>query len=159
MKPARSDDELNIREAQPGDLRQLQQLYRHLTPDDPICPADEAVAILQRFLLYPGSAILIGEAGGVLASSCTLVVIPNLTRGGRPYGLIENVVTHAEWRGRGFGRLILEAATERAWTEGCYKVMLMTGSKKSSTLRFYEAAGFEPSKTGFQIRRHPVRPE
>jgi GNAT superfamily N-acetyltransferase len=159
MQPARSDDDLNIREVQPGDLSQLQQLYRHLAPDDPICPADEALAILQRFLCYPGSAILIGEADGVLATSCTLIVIPNLTRGGRPYGLIENVVTHAERRGRGFGRLVLQAATERAWAEGCYKVMLMTGSKKPSTLAFYERAGFEPSKTGFQIRRHPVRPD
>jgi len=159
MKPARSDEELNIREAQPGDLPELQRLYQHLTPDDPICPADEALAMLQRFLRYPGSAILIGEADGVLATSCTLIVIPNLTRGGRPYGLIENVVTHAQWRGRGFGRLVLQAATERAWAEGCYKVMLMTGSKKPATLALYERAGFEPSKTGFQIRRHPVRPE
>ena len=159
MKPARSDDELNIREAQSGDLPQLQQLYRHLTPDDPICPADDALAILQRFLSYPGSAILIGEADGVLATSCTLVVIPNLTRGGRSYGLIENVVTHSDWRNRGFGRLILQAAAERAWAAGCYKVMLMTGSKKPSTLEFYRSVGFEQSKTGFQMRRHPVRPE
>jgi len=37
--------------------------------------------------------------------------------------------------------------------------MLMTGSKKASTIAFYEAAGFEQIKTGFQIRRLPVRAE
>jgi GNAT superfamily N-acetyltransferase len=158
MQPA-ARGELNIRDAEPDDLPRLQQLYRHLTPDDAMCPPDEAVIVLQRLLLFPGSAILIGEAEGILAASCTLVVIPNLTRGGRPYGLIENVVTHSDWRNRGFGRLILQAAAEQAWAAGCYKVMLMTGSKKPSTLEFYRSVGFEQSKTGFQMRRHPVRPE
>ena len=65
------------------------------------------------------------------------------------------MVTHADWRQRDFGSDVLKAATERAWDEGCYKVMLMTGSTNPSTLAFYEAAGFEQTKTGFQIRRHP----
>lgn len=156
---ARGGDEFVIRAAGPDDLPRLQQLYLHLASDDAICAPDQAQAILERFLRYPGSAILIGEIDGALVASCTLVVIPNLTRGGKPYALIENVVTDTSWRGRGFGRQILREATERAWAAGCYKVMLMTGSKKPSTLKFYEGAGFEPSKTGFQMRRHPKRAE
>jgi hypothetical protein len=35
--------------------------------------------------------------------------------------------------------------------------MLLTGSKDPATLRFYEEAGFEQSKTGFQARRIPAR--
>jgi GNAT superfamily N-acetyltransferase len=151
------DDKLQIRPAQQDDLRELQELYRHLDANDARSSPDEATAVFKRFLLYPGSAILIGTVGDALVTSCTLVVIPNLTRGGKPYALIENVVTHAGWRKRGFGTAVLRAATERAWEEGCYKVMLMTGSKNPATLAFYDAAGFEQSKTGFQIRRHPRR--
>jgi hypothetical protein len=40
---------------------------------------------------------------------------------------------------------------------GSYKVMLMTGSKDLATLAFYTSAGFEQSKTGFQVRRLPAR--
>jgi len=80
-----------------------------------------------------------------------------LTRGGKPYALIENVVTRADFRNRGFGKLVLQAAMERVWEADCYKVMLMTGSKKPSTLSFYMAVGFEQSKTGFQIRRTAPR--
>jgi hypothetical protein len=29
-----------------------------------------------------------------------------------------------------------------AWSQGCYKVMLMTGRKDEATFRFYESAGF-----------------
>ena len=148
---------LRIRTATEADLPALIELYRHLIAADTPCPEDRAPVIFEQFLRYPGSAILLGECGQDLAASCTLVVIPNLTRGGRPYALIENVVTRADFRNRGFGKLILRAATERAWQAGCYKVMLMTGSKRASTLAFYEAAGFEQSKTGFQIRRTAPR--
>jgi len=105
------------------------------------------------------SAIFVVEVGGVLVASCTLIVVPNLTRGGRPYGLIENVVTHAHFRKRGFGKQVLAAASSAAWDAGCYKVILMTGSTKPETLKFYAEAGFEQSKTGFQMRRIAARAE
>ena len=57
------------------------------------------------------------------------------------------------------GKQILQAAVAAAWVADCYKVMLMTGSKKPSTLAFYASAGFEQSKTGFQIRRLAPRVE
>jgi N-acetylglutamate synthase-like GNAT family acetyltransferase len=153
------DNSLTIRDARPDDLPQLHELYQHLIPNDAVASLEDAAAILQRFLLYPGSAILVGTVGDTVATSCTLVVIPNLTRGGRSYALIENVVTHGDWRNRGFGHMVLKAATERAWAVGCYKAMLMTGSTRPSTSRFYKTAGFEQSKTGFQMRRLPPRSE
>lgn len=149
--------ELVIRPAERTDLAALLDLYVHLDASDTRCASDEAAGIFERFLGYAGSAILAGFVDGRLAASCTLVVIPNLTRGGTPYALIENVVTHADYRNRGYGKTILAAAVDRAWAEGCYKAMLMTGSKRPSTLAFYEAAGFEQSKTGFQIRRLSAR--
>lgn len=120
---------------------------------------DDAVAALDQLRRYEGSVVLVGVIGDAPVTTCTLVVIPNLTRGAKPYALIENVVTHADHRGAGFGRAVLDAAVERAWDAGCYKVMLMTGSKNPATLAFYEAAGFEQSKTGFQVRRAAIRRE
>jgi hypothetical protein len=37
--------------------------------------------------------------------------------------------------------------------------MLLTGSENPATHAFYRAAGFEQSKTGFQVRRLAKRPE
>ena len=150
---------LAVRPADHADLPYLLDLYVHLNPDDARCSPEDAAAVLDRLLRYEGSVILVGTIGDALVTTCTLIVIPNLTRGGRPYALVENVVTHADHRGAGFGRKVLNAAVERAWEAGCYKIMLMTGSKKPSTIAFYEAAGFEQSKTGFQVRRAAVRPE
>ena len=90
------------------------------------------------------------ELDGALAGSCTLALIPNLTRGGRPYGIIENVVTRADLRGRGIGTALMRHALELCWAQGCYKVMLQTGRKDEEIMRFYEGAGFQRGvKTGF----------
>ena len=150
---------LRIRPAQAADLPALSALYRHLNPADAPAPPDTAPSILARLEGIPGSAVLLGEDGGRLVASCMLVVIPNLTRGGEPFALIENVVTHAEARQRGHGRALLDAACARAWAAGCYKIMLMTGSSRPETLRFYRGAGFEATKTGFQKRRIVARAE
>ena len=41
-------------------------------------------------------------------------------------------------------------ARQLAQEQGCYKLMLMTGSKRQSTLRFYERAGYRSDvKTAF----------
>jgi GNAT superfamily N-acetyltransferase len=150
---------LHIRRACRDDLPALLDLYQYLAPGDDRPTPDCAAEIFDRFMAYSGSGIFVGEVGSILATSCSLVVVPNLTRGGSPYGLIENVVTHGDFRNRGFGKQMLIAASDAAWQAGCYKVMLMTGSKKPETLSFYLSAGFEQSKTGFQKRRLPVRSE
>lgn len=150
---------LDIRAAEAGDLAELLDLYQHLTEGDERPSMDAAAASLARLRALAGSAVLIGRVDGRMLASCTLVVIPNFSRGGRPYALIENVVTHQMARGQGLGKAMLAAAVERAWKHDCYKVMLLTGSEQPSTLAFYHAAGFEQSKTGFQVRRVAKRVE
>ena len=153
------DEPLIIRPALPADLPQLLALYRHLDPSDESPSLDLAAERHVELQAIRGSEVLIGLTENSVVASCTLVVIPNLTRAGRPYGLIENVVTDAAYRGLGYGKQVLKAAVAAAWQADCYKVMLMTGSRKPSTLAFYASAGFEQNKTGFQIRRLPPRAE
>lgn len=148
---------MDIREAEDDDLPPLLALYRHLDPNDAETTLDDARVRLALLRRYPGSGILVGCVDGALVTSCTLVIVPNLTRGGMPYALIENVVTHADHRGKGYGTALLKAAAAAAWRADCYKVMLLTGSKRPAVHQFYLGAGFEQTKTGFQIRRLPTR--
>ena len=148
---------MKVRFADREDIPQTLKLYRHLNPDDKETTLEDALRNWVLLKRYPGSNILVGCLDAHIVSTCTLVVIPNLTRGGAPYALIENVVTDQAYRNRGYGKAVLKDATDAAWQAGCYKVMLLTGSKDRAVLKFYHDAGFEQSKTGFQIRRLPPR--
>jgi len=66
------------------------------------------------------------------------------------YAFVENVVTHADFRGNGYAGECLDYAKKIAEKENCYKMMLLTGSKKPETMHFYEKAGYNSSdKTAF----------
>jgi hypothetical protein len=48
---------------------------------------------------------------------------------------------------------MIQYAADIAKQENCYKIMLMTGSKKESTLNFYKNNGFsDKEKTAFLMR-------
>jgi GNAT superfamily N-acetyltransferase len=84
--------------------------------------------------------------------ACNAAVIPNLTRGARPYAVVENVVTDASQRRRGIGATVLRALLERCWQRRCYKVMLMSGMSRGEVHHFYEALGFSrTSKQAFVL--------
>ena len=87
-----------IRPAQRDDLAGVLDLYRHLHPDDPRLDAATAERAWSALLDSGLSTVIVAELGGSLVSSCTLAIVPNLTRGARPYGVIENVVTHPDHR-------------------------------------------------------------
>ena len=64
--------------------------------------------------------------------------------------IIVNVVTHHDFRGKGYASGCLDFAKKIATEANCYKMMLLTGSKKESTWEFYKRAGYNhQDKTAF----------
>ena len=127
-----------IRDIKKNEMNKLLALYTHLhRKDAPLPEKSKLQSIWEEITTNPRLYYFVLDLDKEIVSSCTLSIIPNLTRGGRPYGLIENVVTHAEYRRRGFGTLILQHALEVAWKNQCYKVMLLTGSKDPAIHYFY----------------------
>lgn len=141
---------LTVRRATTDDLEAVLALYRHLNPDDPPLAAGDVADLWAEMVGDDRHHVLVGEVEGRIVASCTMVLVRNLTRGARPFGLVENVVTDAAYRRQGHGLAILRHALGLAWDAGCCKVMLLTGSKRDETLCFYEKAGFRRGiKTGF----------
>jgi GNAT superfamily N-acetyltransferase len=144
--------QLSIRPAVPHDLASLLALYRELNPADPQVSPQTAHARYHAMLSHPGLHVFLGLSADVAVSTATLLVIPNLTRNARPYGLIENVVTLSASRGKGYARAVIRHAVAHAFAADCYKVMLLTGRQRPEVHRFYESCGFAQNKAGFQIR-------
>lgn len=139
-----------IREAVTTDLEGLLELYTYLH-GNPIPEKDKSLADLwDRIMSDRDHHIIVAEEDGMIVSSCVCVIIPNLTHSQQPYAFVENVVTRPEYRKKGLATACLDFAKGIAEKEGCYKIMLLTGSKEESTLRFYERAGFNRNdKTAF----------
>ncbi|MDF2987483.1 MAG: family N-acetyltransferase [Eubacterium sp.] len=142
--------QLDIREIEKNDLEGLLKLYNQLN-NNPVPEIDERVLkIWEDILKDTNQHILVGVIDDKIVTSCVLLIVSNLTRGQRPYGLVENVVTEATYRKKGYASEVLNFAKSIAQQQNCYKIMLMTGSKEDSTLRFYERAGYNrQDKTAF----------
>ena len=139
-----------IREAKREDLAELLELYLYLHEDSIPEMNSHLEKAWEQILEDPNHHLIVNEIDGRIISSCVCVIIPNLTRSVRPYAFVENVVTHAEHRRKGYAGECLTYAKKISEQENCYKMMLLTGSKKPETLHFYEQAGYNSSdKTAF----------
>ena len=139
-----------VREARKEDLTELLNLYLFLHEDT----VPENSRLLENtwkiIIEDENHHIIVNEVNGKIVSSCVCVIIPNLTRNLRPYAFIENVVTHEDYRGKGFASECLNYAKEIAIKNNCYKMMLLTGTKSEKTLNFYRNAGYNSEdKTAF----------
>ena len=139
-----------IREAGKIDLNGLLKLYMQLHSNSFPDIDERITSIWENIINDPNHHIIVAEENGTIVSSCVCVIIPNLTRGQRPYAFVENVITDEKWRKKGLATACLNFAKDIAQKENCYKMMLLTGSKEKSTLDFYERAGYNKNdKTAF----------
>ena len=143
-------DLVTVREAEAGDLQEILELYLYLHETTVPEETEHLKNTWQQIMEDKNHHLIVYEDGGRILSSCVCVIIPNLTRGVRPYAFVENVVTHGDHRGKGYASRCLDYARQIARENNCYKMMLLTGSNKENTLRFYENAGYNSSdKTAF----------
>ena len=139
-----------IREANIDDLNDLLHLYLFLHEKEIPESSSNLSDTWKKIISDKNHHIILNIIDGIPVSSCVCVIIPNLTRGIRPYAFIENVVTHEKYRGKGLATECLKKTKKIAIENNCYKMMLLTGSKQKSTLDFYSNAGYNcTDKTAF----------
>ena len=139
-----------------SELPDLLRLYAYLNRDEAPPLQQVAAEAWREICSNPRYRYVGAYVADKLVSSCAVTIVPNLTRGARPYGVIENVVTHVEYRRKGLGRAVLRKALDCCWSVGCYKVMLATGRRDDAIDRFYSAAGFSPHEKQAFVARPPA---
>lgn len=139
-----------VREAYKEDLQEILELYLYLHEESVPKQSEHLTHTWEQIMQDENHHLIVNEVSGRIVSSCVCVIIPNLTRNVRPYAFVENVVTHADFRGKGYASDCLDYAKQIARKEHCYKMMLLTGSKEKKTLDFYKNAGYNSAdKTAF----------
>ncbi len=139
-----------IREAVKEDLQEILELYLSLHEESIPEDNEHLHNTWDKIIDDPDHHLIVNVVDDRIVSSCVCVIIPNLTRNVRPYAFVENVVTHEAYRCKGYAGECLDYAKKIAIDNNCYKMMLLTGSKKPETWHFYEKAGYNRNdKTAF----------
>jgi N-acetylglutamate synthase-like GNAT family acetyltransferase len=143
-----------IRTAVKEDLKEILDLYKFLSSDEDYT-LDENYAKVWDNILGQSDVVqyFVYEKDNQIVCSACISVVPNLTRNGRPYAVIENVVTHPDHRRKGYGKEIIQRCINYAKNRNCHKVMLLSGIVRKDAHEFYRNVGFDSeSKQAFQIR-------
>ncbi len=147
---------MEAREIREDELDQLLEFYLlHLydVKDDAFADQKIVDQVWNKIQASDDFAILGVFDKGLLMASCSITIIPNLTRGCRPYALIENIATHRKHRREGYGRVSLLNAAEFAEERGCYKAMFMTGHLNEKVKQFCISSGFSSGEKNAYIKR------
>jgi GNAT superfamily N-acetyltransferase len=148
--------DVRVREAVEADLPRLVELAAQLSLDEPReelgPPLPEGYRrAFEEIRGDPRQRLFVLEAGGRIAGSAVLIIVPNLSHQGRPYAIVENVVVDTGERGSGYGALLMGHLIEEARRAGCYKVSLTSSKRRPDAHRFYERLGFRATHEGFRI--------
>jgi ribosomal protein S18 acetylase RimI-like enzyme len=146
----------DARPARAEDLASMLALFRASEVSAAAEPLERAERIWAQMLSRDGLTVFVSEATEKIVSTCMLITAPHLLRAGRQHAFLENVVTHPDFRGRGFGRAVVRAALAAAWEQDCFHVFLQSGRADPRVHRFYEGCGFEPGLRTAYVAKRPA---
>ncbi len=126
-------------------------LYAELHPSDLPPSMQAALDVWRSIESQAGRTVLVAESAGTVVGTLDCAVLPNLTRGARPFALVENVVVTATHRRSGVGSALLEAAVSVARQAGCYKIQLLSRAERHVAHAFYESFGFRAVAQGYRL--------
>lgn len=140
--------QINIREANMGDLNQLLQLEQRLIkaerPFDPTIEKDPVTYYnLEAMLKDEGYYVLVAESENVIVSSGYAT-----TKSARPYldhsvyAYLGFMYTLQEFRGRGINQRIVKRLVAWAHAKGLKEIRLTVYEENLPAIRAYEKSGF-----------------
>ncbi|HXE92548.1 MAG TPA: GNAT family N-acetyltransferase [Gaiellaceae bacterium] len=135
-----------IRDARAADAAAIAELLGELG-----YPATGA-AVTSRLerLVIVGDRVVVADVDGEVAGLAHLHVSPTIEHE-RPAGKLGALVVAESHRGRGIGRLLVEAVEEEATARGCGIFFVTTAERRDDAHAFYESLGLE--RTGRRYGR------
>lgn len=147
--PWTSSGGLVIRQANRTDLGAIATLLSFMHEEE-VSP-DQITQVYEEIL---GEShwrlILLAEWKDAIVGTIDLFVLRNLTRGGKPWAGIENVVVHPEARRKGIGTQLLQLALRLAQDANCYKAQLVSHNRRDAAHHLYEKCGFDADVRGYR---------
>jgi len=139
-----SDLQVRIRNAQPADLAGLVSLLAALFAIEEDFVADESRQLrgLALMLANERGCVLVAEAEGQVVGMCSGQLLVSTAEGGLSL-LVEDVVVDEQWRGRGIGRLLIEAVSDWSRANKVSRLQLLADRNNIPALDFYRSLGWQ----------------
>ncbi len=131
---------ITVRKAEVADTKQLVALMDELIHEtnNPEAVANEIEEIRRDERYY----LAVACDGEVIAGTVMGILCRDICKGGRPFLVIENVITHEAYRGNGVGRLLFEEVERWGKENRCAYSFLASGCGRTGAHVFYERIGY-----------------
>jgi GNAT superfamily N-acetyltransferase len=141
-------DEPHIEQATLEDLPQLTDLLTELFTQERDFTPDRAKQMrgLRLILEQPNRGrIFVLRQNGMILAMINLLFTISTAEGGFVI-LLEDVIVHRDFRGKGFGKMLLEHALEYARRKDFLRITLLTDRVNAESQAFFMRHGFIESK-------------
>lgn len=135
---------VNIRPARLADLESLVELLQmlfELEQDFEGNPSRQQQG-LRMMLDNPNGCVMVAQGDGQVIGMCSGQLLISTAEGG-PALLVEDVVVREPWRGRGVGRLLMEAISAWAQDKKVNRLQLLADRNNTAALEFYRCLGWQ----------------
>jgi GNAT superfamily N-acetyltransferase len=146
---------IEIREATQGDLGAILSLFKQPDVDRQALSIKKAQKIFNRITNYLNYKIYVAETDKRILGTFSLLIMDKLSHMGAKSGIVDDVVVHPDWQGKGIGKKMMQFAMDRCKESGCYKLMLSSNIKRNLAHQFYEKLGFKKHGYSFTIEFNP----
>lgn len=142
-----------IRRAHEGDLSEMVELLCELfsIEDDFTINREKHFRGLQRLIHHPDAVILVVEEYGKVIGMATVQKLISTVMG-EYVGLIEDVIISKSYRGKGFGKMLIETLIAESTLSGMVRLSLGADRRNQNAIAFYQKHGFTTSNMGLMYR-------
>lgn len=125
------------------DLAILNRLYADMDAK-PLISEEEIIAIWNQIQQVPNYFIYLTYLDDIAIGTFSLLFMPTMMhRGFHKSAILDAVTISPLYRGRGFGKQMMQKALKISAEAGCYKVTLSSNLKRDATHKFYKSLGFK----------------
>jgi ribosomal protein S18 acetylase RimI-like enzyme len=144
---------VSVESAVHDDLPAIRDLLEELleaVEDDEYFESDRALENCSVLMDDATSRILVAKEGGTVVGFINLTVRRTILHS-EPSSLIDELVVAKSHRGKGIGRILVDAAVSASRELGCSEIEVSTEKANSAARRFYRKCGFDEASVLLEL--------
>lgn len=116
----------------------------------PLMSEEEIKAIWNQIQQVPNYSIYLAYLENIAIATFSLLFMPTMMHlGFHKSAILDSVTIATAYRGKGFGKQMMQKALKISAEARCYKVTLSSNLKRDAAHKFYESLGFKQNGWSF----------